>query len=219
MRYTSILDRGMPVEVMKDFDTVLLFGKLTADTSEKLTIEQIPEEASFPICRIGSTVLVRGYDTQTNPVLLLGKVASSTRTQCVVRGWKRVPFETKRKCVRYPMTPPASVCILDGTELGQPQPCQMLNISMGGACIVSEYTYQAEQTLCLQVELSREREHTERYPCRMVRATPRGGGWYEYGLLFMEMDVGGRDSLERYIQSSQEKIRNKIGSPHALSGP
>lgn len=214
MPYTSKLDRSMPVEVMKDFDTILFFGKLTADTSEKLTVEHIPEERAFPTCRIGSTVLVRGYDAHMNPVLLLGKVASSSSVQCVMRDLKRVPFETQRKCVRYPMTPPASVCILDGAELSRPQPCQMLNISMGGACIVSEYTYQAEQSLCLQVELNKRLEHFGLYRCRMVRATPRGGSWYEYGLLFMEMDAGSRDSLERYIQSSQEVIKRKIGSLH-----
>ena len=210
MQYTSILDRGMPVEVMKDFDTILFFGKLIADAADKLTIGQIPEEKVFPICQIGSTVLIRGYDTKINPVLLLGRVESSSWRQCVMRDLERIPFESERKCVRYPMTPPASVCLLDGTELGRPQPCQMLNISMSGACIVSEYTYQAEQSLCLQVKLSNDQKHIGLYPCRRVRATPRSGGWYEYGLLFTEMDADSRNRLECYIQSSQEEIRKRL---------
>ena len=108
-----MLDQRMPVEVMKDFDTILLFGRLTTDGPSALTVWRIPGEEDFPVCPPGSAMLVRGYDVRMDPVLLLGRVAGSTGAKCVVGDSKWIPYETRRQGARYPLTPLTGVCALD----------------------------------------------------------------------------------------------------------
>lgn len=206
----SALDHGMPVEVMKDFDTVLLFGRLTADSPKVLTIGRIPGEKAFPVCKGGSAVLVRGYDSRMAPVLLRGRVLCSSGTRCVVGELKRIPYQTRREIARYPLTPPASVCTMDDAAPDQPQPCQLLNISAGGACIVTEQPYQTGQQLRLRVELVKGAGRAAVYRCRVVRATPRSGGCFEYGLAFTQLDEGSRSALMGDIQAVREETEKKL---------
>lgn len=204
------LDHGMPVEIMKDFDTVLLFGRLLTNSPVVLTIGQIPGESNFPVCPPGSPVLVRGYDGQMDPILLLGQVVRSSGTQCVVGGLKQIPCRTRRKNVRHPLTPPASISALDDEEPDRLHPCLLLNLSTGGACIVAERSYRTGQALQLHVELSWKPGRTAVYPCRVVRATPRSGPRFEYGLSFTGMDEQSRGNLLRDIQAIHEEIEKKL---------
>lgn len=208
----SALDRGMPIEVMRDFDTVLFYGKLAAASAEMLDVRRVPGEKCFPICQLKSAVLVRGYDARMNPILLLAKVIDSTGIQCMVGELKRIPHVTQRKSVRFPLTPPTVVYALEDTAPDQPQQCQLLNISTGGACIVTEHPYAVKQSLRLWVELARESGHTAVYHCRVVRATPRSGGCFEYGLVFTKMDKDSRGDLARDIQAIREENGKKLRS-------
>ncbi len=210
MPTAPIFDRGMPIEVMKDFDTMLLFGRLASGCPERLIIVRLPEEKPFPVCEKGSAVLVRGYDAQMNPVLLRGRVIRSLEAECVVGELEIIPYQTQRSSVRYPLMPPANVYALDDDILSPPQLCRLLNISAGGACIVSQYAYRPEQSLCLQVELSREQDHADLYHCRVVRATPRSVGDFEYGLLFTQMDEDKRGKLMREIRAIHAEMEKKL---------
>ena len=204
------LDHGMPVEVMKDFDTVLLFGRLLTSSPVVLTIGQIPGESDFPVCPPGSSVLVRGYDGQMDPILLLGQVVRSSGTQCVVGDLKQIPHRTQRKNVRHPLTPPANISALDGEEPDCLHPCLLLNLSTGGACIVAERSYRTGQALQLHMELSWKPGRTAVYPCQVMRATPRSGPQFEYGLSFTGMDEQSRGNLLRDIQAIHEEIEKKL---------
>lgn len=206
----SALDQGMPIEVMKDFDAVLFFGRLAASDSNKLTIERIPGEQGFPVCRVGSAVLVRGYDAGMSPVLLLGRVVDSTGSQCMVGGLKPISYETPRKSVRYPLTPPAGICVVEDAALNLSQPCRLLNISTSGACIVTEQAYQVDRPLQLQVQLTGGPGNASVYPCRVVRAAPRGGGFFEYGLLFTRLDKAGRGRLLQDIKAIRRRTEQKL---------
>lgn len=206
----SALDRKMPIEVMKDFDAVLLFGKLAAGGPGEMAIGRIPGEADFPVCQTGSGVLVRGYDDQASPILLLGRVVYSSPAQCVVGELKRIPYETPRKSIRYPLTPPSGTCILEQPDSELPQPCQLLNISASGACIVTDRSYQAGQPLRLQIRQDGGAGRVFVYHCRVVRAAPRGDGGFEYGLLFTQMDKISRGRLIRSIQAIRREMEQKL---------
>lgn len=202
-------DPGMPVEVMKDFDTVLLFGRLAAAGPVELSIGRIPGEDSFPACKAGSVVLVRGYDSRMDPVLLRARVVRSSGMECVVGQLEFIPYKTPRKDARYPLTPPANVYALDGGGPEQSQLCQLLNISTGGACIVSEHSYRIGQPLCLRVELVKGDGYAV-YRCRVVRVTPRRGSYFEYGLLFSGLDRSAREGLAQNIQAVQRETEEKL---------
>lgn len=183
------LDWEMPVEVMRDFDTVLMFGKLAAVGLDEITIRRTSSELRFPILEPESAILIRCYDIRMAPVLLCARVAGSSGLECTVGNLVLIPYKTQRKEVRYPLCPPVATAVLDGGGQERLQPCQLLNISVGGACIVAGRGYGVGQTLQLQVRLAKT-DRCVPYPCRVTRVTPRRGGSFEYGLLFEKLDEG-----------------------------
>lgn len=200
----------MPIEVLRDFDSMLLFGRLASDGPAELVIQRIPGEQDFPVCEPGSPVLVRGYDAQMDPILLRGRVARSFEAECAVDGLKVITYTTPRKSVRYPLAPPANVYVLEDAALDRPQLCQLMNISAGGACIVSEYRYEAEQSLRLQVALSKNQRYATAYHCQVVRVTPRKGGRFEYGLLFTQLDDRTQSCLTQDIRAIHYELEKKL---------
>lgn len=200
----------MPIEVLRDFDSLLLFGRLAADSPAELVIKRIPGERDFPVCEPGSPVLVRGYDAQMDPILLRGRVARSLEAECVVDGLKVITYKTPRKSVRYPLAPPANVYVLEDAALDQPQLCQLMNLSAGGACIVSEYRYEPEQPLRLQVALSKNQRYATAYHCQVVRVTPRKGSRFEYGLLFTQLDDRTQNCLTQDIRAIHYELEKKL---------
>lgn len=206
-----VLNQGMPVEVMRDFDTVLLFGRLTAAGPMKLTIGRVPGEAVFPAGEVDGVVLVRGYDAQMDPILLRGTVLQCSEAVCTVGDLVAIPYETQRKRVRYPLCPPADACALDDEEQGPPQLCQLLNISTGGACVVSSCVYRVEQQLYLRVRRAKDDGYST-YRCRVMRVTPRRGGFFEYGLFFTHMDKRERSGLMEELRAIQAEMEKKLRS-------
>lgn len=177
------LDWGRPVEVMKDFDTVLMFGKLSAASPEGLTIKRISGERCFPVLRDGGALLIRCYDIQMAPIILRARVARSSGVECTVEEVEWIPYETQRKDTRYPLCPPAMVSVLGSDAQGPLQACELLNISVSGACIVAGRGYAMGQALELQIRLEKTDKDVA-CPCKVTRVTPRSGGRFEYGLLF-----------------------------------
>lgn len=200
------LNGEMPIEVMKDFDTVLLFGRLADVSPTALTVRRASSELCFPVMKRGSAVLVRGYDEQMNPVLFCGKLAQSSGLECTVGELEAIPYRTDRKCARWPLCPPASIEILDGAEPGLPQPCQLFNISRSGACVVCEHTYAVAQILHLRINTSISGQCAP-YRCKVVRATPRRGDSFEYGLLFIHLSRNQRRCLAQEIRIIQSETK------------
>lgn len=200
------LNREMPIEVMKDFDTVLLFGRLADVSPTALTVRRASSELCFPILKRGGAVLVRGYDEQMNPVLFCGRLAQSSGLECTVGELEAIPYRTDRKYARWPLCPPASIEVLDGAEPGLPQPCQLLNISRSGVCIVCEHIYAVGQILYLRIKTAISGQCAP-YRCKVVRATPRRGDSFEYGMLFIHLSGNQLHCLAQEIQSIQNETK------------
>lgn len=203
------LDRGLPVEIMNDFDTTLLYGQLTRFSSSALTVRQIPGEACFPVIVEGDFVMVRGYDEQIAPVIFLGNITRSSGLECSVGELKLIPYHSQRKRVRYPLCPPCGIDTMDDTRLDMFHPGLLLNISSGGACIVSGCAYTIGQALCLLTGDASEDERAY-FRCRVVRATPRRGNLFEYGLSFIELNREQRSSLTRTIEGVRDETRRRL---------
>ena len=196
-----VLNQGMPVEVMRDFDTVLLFGRLTAAGPMKLTIVRVPGEAVFPAGEVDGVVLVRGYDAQMDPILLRGTVLQCSEAVCTVGDLVAIPYETQRKRVRYPLCPPADACVLDGEEQGPPQLCQLLNISTGGACVESEYLHAEDEVLRLKVKLMDYAPMD--FLGEIIRVLEYEPGKFRYGFLFAQLKESELTELTRTLYNIQ----------------
>ena len=198
-RFIPKLDWEMPVEVMKDFDTMLMFGKLAAVSPEGITIRRMLSEVCFPIMEAESKLLIRCYDLHRAPVILRARVIRSSGMECTAGELELIPYHTQRKEIRYPLCPPAMISVLDDTAGEQLQPCQLLNISAGGACIVAGGGYTVGQVLRLQVSLAKA-DGCMSCSCKVTRVTPWRGGCFEYGLFFEKLDKKQIHYLEEFLQ-------------------
>lgn len=204
---TASLNQELPIEVMRDFDTVLLFGRLAQASPSHLGVERIQDGKCFPLLGNGSIVLVRGYDARMNPVILRAVVVKSDESWCCVKDLERIYYKTGRKLVRCPVCPPSPIHVSKDEPPEQLQPCQLLNISAGGACIVSEQFYTKEQLLRIHIGLA---EDSAAYRCQVARAAPRWGGFFEYGLRFVHLDRAQSECLAQEIQTIQAETRKKL---------
>lgn len=200
----------LPVDILADYSDMLFSGKLEEYSREELVIGRIAGEMSFPVLDAGTRVLVRGYDTRMEPFSLRATVKKSTLTECEVHDLQLVVHSQRRKSVRYPLSPPADIYALTDTRLNDPQKCRLLNISTGGACIISVYSYDLGDTLKLRVKLIEKGGHTSSYPCQVVRVVLRPDGQYEYGLLFAQLKQEKMADLLRDIKTIQEEARRRV---------
>ncbi len=201
----------MPVDILADFNTPLLSGRLASFGQESLAVERIAGEMSLPVQQTGTPVFMRGYNTRMEPAILRGVIAKSSLIECVVDHLEPVPYDNQRKSVRYPLSPPASIYVMDDTWLDKPQQCQLLNISTGGACISSTFRYELGQTLRLEVELLKSSGGTA-CRCQVVRMTKHKNDLFEYGLLFARLNRRTMNELKRDIAALQQAAKNRLMS-------
>lgn len=199
----------MPVDVMANYSTVILSGRLESVSQNALSVERIPGERIFPVREAGAPVLVRGYDSQMEPFTLRGIITKSSMTRCVVSHLEIIRHDNMRKSVRYPLSPPTTAYTLEDPPSDALQECRLMNISTGGACIASSFPYSKGQALELRVELIPNAGHTS-YHCQVVRVSGVPEGGFEYGLLFDQLDKNQLNALLRDIETIQAEAKRRI---------
>lgn len=88
------------------------------------------------------------------------------------------------------------------------RPCQVINISVGGACIATDQTYRRGDRFLLKVKLMPSSPVSRLY-CEVLRITDRGSGTFEYGCRFVELDDAARTRISQDILSAQLAARRK----------
>lgn len=201
--------KEMPIDVMGNYSTIILSGRLESADQEALTIERIPGERNFPVRASGSPVLVRGYDERLEPFTIRGIITKSSMTRCVVSHLEIIHHDNMRKSVRYPLSPPTTVYVLEEPATDVSHECRLMNISTGGACISSSSIFEVGQILNLQVELIEHAGHIA-YRCKVVRAVDLPDGTYEYGLFFDQLDKFQTNALLRDIEIIQAEAKRRV---------
>ena len=79
-------------------------------------------------------------------------------------------------------------------------------ISVGGACIASEYQYRERDKFLLTVKLFEDREVSAMF-CQVLRIIVRGENKYEYGCQFLELNENDQEKITQNIFAAQRKMR------------
>ena len=88
----------------------------------------------------------------------------------------------------------------------------MLNISVGGACILSENQYREGDKFLLNVRLLEDRPISVMF-CEVLRIIEREDSKYEYGCRFLELNEEDQDKITQNIFAAQlEERRKKRGT-------
>ena len=86
------------------------------------------------------------------------------------------------------------------------KPCRLRNISVGGACISSEYSYREGDKFLLKVKLLDDRDISAMF-CEVLRIIDKGNSAPEYGCRFLELNETDQEKITQNIFAVQRKQR------------
>lgn len=199
---------GMRVEVTT-FDGRLLFvAKLMSPRGDRAELRQYSEapeerkEDQEPI-----RVRIRGYnDRERKAVYMEGTITPEPRHTWKVEELVVARVGNDRSFFRLDTNLDATAASL-GVGAGE-RPCKLLNISVGGACIRSEYPYREGDKFLLKVRLLEDRDTSLMY-CQVLRVIRKEGPKAEYGCRFLELNEADEAKITQNIFAVQRRQRAK----------
>ncbi len=199
----------MRVEVTTPEGDLLFVAKLvnlrerTAELQQfsESALSQETEESDEPI-----PVHIRGYnDHERKAVYLEGLITPKPKHIWQVEQLVLVKVENARAFFRLDTNLDATATTFGGPNAGE-KPCRLLNISVGGACIASEFQYREKDKFLLTVKLFEDREVSAMF-CQVLRIISRGEDKYEYGCQFLELNENDQEKITQNIFAAQRKMR------------
>ena len=95
--------------------------------------------------------------------------------------------------------------MFSGLAIGE-KPCVMLNISVGGACVSSEYKYHEGDKFLLKVKLLEDRPESVMF-CQVLRIVEKSEQRFEYGCRFLELTEEDQEKIIQNIFAAQRQKR------------
>ena len=205
---------GMTLDVFTMQDIHLLKGKITALQADSLTLERLPGGLAFPVSSLDATLKASGLDRRMIPVKLRAAVLESTRT---VLRLKNIQIDTHpevRTAFRLPVGCEAALFRRDDEHLKNPEPCTLVDISTGGACVQTEYIHMEDEVLQLHVQL--ESYTPMDFLGQIIRCEECRPGLFQYGILFAQLTESEISNLNRILYNLQAgnkstHMRTQIG--------
>lgn len=196
------------MDILDEQDKFLFRGRLAKFSVSELLIDRNPGTISLPILGPGSTIHIQGYDEQQIPFKMEAVVKSSSRFELIVSDQEAIACEYRRERFRQPVCCPAELYMFDDNRFRRPQPCRLLDISLDGARIESEYIYEPGTKVRLRVELYKNAGHIS---CvgEIIRIEPQETGRFQYGILFAELDKERKRFLETDLIVYARLLPNK----------
>lgn len=201
---------GMRVEVSTFRGQVLFVAKLVGLRGNTAQLNQYSESELPPGAENPEPVRVRirGYnDCERKAVYMEGIISPLPQQKWKVEDLVVARVGNDRAFFRLDTNLEATVTMLTGPNAGE-KPGRLLNISVGGACIGSEYRYHEDDKFLLKVQLLKERETSVMY-CQVLRIIDKGEGKFEYGCRFLELSEADQDRITQNIFTVQRQQRNK----------
>ena len=137
-------------------------------------------------------VKLRGFnDCERKAVFMEGIVTPGQRHVWQVRNLTVVRVENERSFTRL-NTDIDAVAVSPGDD---ERVCRLLNISVGGASIGTEYRYHKGDTFLLKVKLSGDKPSV--MYCEVLRVIEKETAKFEYGCRFLELTEADQEQITR----------------------
>lgn len=209
------LHMGMTLHVTINKGEPFLVGRLTAFSDDELTIERQPGQLSFDTCPVGTDTVVRGYRDTTMPFDLKGTIAESSRVKCRVKDLEVIPYNEGRANFRLVLHTPISMYDPDDTLLENPEECELVDISVTGACFQSEYIHGEGEVLRMKVQIE---DYVPRTLLgQIVRVDTLPDSKFRYGFLFAQLEDRETSALTRElfnVQLGKKREHKRDGPGH-----
>lgn len=198
---------GMRVEVTTDAGQVLFVAKLLGLHGNKAELHQYSEyEAAADAEPLHARI--RGYsDYERKAVCMEGVITPSSKHIWKVDELTVVRIGNDRAFFRLETNLDATITMFSGLTMGE-KPCKLLNISIGGASVSSEYRYHEEDKFLLKVRLLEDRPESVMY-AQIVRVIEKDEGKYEYGCRFLGLTEADQEQITQNIFAAQRQKRGR----------
>ena len=196
---------GLRVEVTT-FDGRLLFvAKLLGLHGNHAELHQY-SEAALPQTEEPIPVRIRGYsDQDRKAVYMEGAITPKPKNICAVSDLKLCKAGNDRAFFRLDVNLDATATMFSGLAMGE-KPCRLLNISVGGACISSEYRYHQGDKFLLKVRLLQNRPESVMFS-QVMRVIEKDEARFEYGCRFLELTEDDQEKITQNIFEAQRQKR------------
>jgi hypothetical protein len=196
---------GMRVEVTTDKGQVLFVAKLLGLNGNKAELHQYSEYEAAEDAE-ALHVKIRGYsDYERKAVCMEGIITPSPRHIWKVEELTVVRIGNDRAFFRLETNLDAAITMFSGLTIGE-KPCKLLNISIGGASVSSEYRYYEGDKFLLKVRLLEDRPESAMY-AQVVRVIEKDEGKIEYGCQFLGLTEADQEQITQNIFAAQRKKR------------
>jgi hypothetical protein len=198
---------GMRVEVTTDAGQILFVAKLMGLHGKKAELHQYSE------CEIVKDVetihaRIRGYsDYERKAVYMEGIITPGPKHIWQVEELTIVRVGNDRAFFRLTTNLDATATMFSGLAMGE-KPCKLLNISVGGASVSSEYRYHEGDKFLLKVRLLEDRPESAMFS-QIVRVVEKDEGKFEYGCRFLELTEVDQEQITRNIFAAQRQKRGR----------
>ncbi len=176
---------GMRVEVTTEEGRLIFVAKLLGLRGNQAELHQY-SEAGIALPEEPIHVRIRGYsDRDRKAVYMEGNISPKPNSIWQVEGLTLVQVGNDRAFFRLDTNLDASVTMFSGLQSGE-KPCRLLNISVGGAFISSQFQYHRDDKFMLKVKLLEDRPESVMF-CQVLRVIEKEGANTEYGCQFLEL--------------------------------
>ncbi len=153
-------------------------------------------------------VRIRGYQKSADQAVCLEGAISPQPVRYVwaVENLRLMQVGNDRAFFRLNTNVNARVVPSEGPEAGEEKPCRLLNISVGGARIRSDFAWQEGDKFTLKVQLLEDREISD-LSCRILRVV-KNTPPYEYGCQFLNLSEADQDRITENIFAAQRRKRS-----------
>lgn len=198
---------GMRVEVTTAAGQILFVAKLMGLHGKKAELHQYSEAA---IVKDVETIhaRIRGYsDYERKAVYMEGIITPGPKHIWQVEELTIVRVGNDRAFFRLTTNLDATATMFSGLAMGE-KPCKLLNISVGGASVSSEYRYHEGDKFLLKVRLLEDRPESVMFS-QIVRVVEKDEGKFEYGCRFLELTEVDQEQITRNIFAAQRQKRGR----------
>lgn len=198
---------GMRVEVTTAAGQILFVAKLMGLHGDKAELHQYSEAA---IVKDVETIhaRIRGYsDYERKAVYMEGIITPGPKHIWQVEELTIVRVGNDRAFFRLTTNLDATATMFRGLAMGE-KPCKLLNISVGGASVSSEYRYHEGDKFLLKVRLLEDRPESVMFS-QIVRVVEKDEGKFEYGCRFLELTEVDQEQITRNIFAAQRQKRGR----------
>ena len=196
---------GMRVEVTTDTGQILFVAKLLGLHGNKAELHQYSESEMTEDAE-SIHARIRGYsDRERKAVYMEGVITPGPKHIWQVEELTVLRMGNDRAFFRLETNLEATATMFSGLAMGE-KPCRLLNISVGGASVGSEYRYHEGDKFLLKVRLLEDRPESVMF-AQVVRVIAKDEEEFEYGCRFLELTEADQEQITKNIFAAQRKKR------------